>query len=123
MKQIAILICCAALLQPLMAWAQASKPATLPELAVYNGTDREQLLFAGAKKEGKLVWYTALAGGSYKELARAFEAKYGIPVEAYRGASKDLIAKVLAEAQAKKFLMDVAESSPPLLMLMRSRNL
>ena len=123
MKQIGILICCAALLQPLTLWAQASKPATLPELAVYNGADREQLLAAGAKKEGKLVWYTALAGGSYKELARAFEAKYGIPVEAYRGASKDLIAKVLAEAQAKKFLMDVAESSPPLLMLMRSRNL
>ena len=94
-------------------------PSTLAELAVYNGPDREQLLVAGAKKEGKVVWYTALAGGSYKDLARAFEAKYGVPVEAYRGASRDLIAKVLAESQAKKYLMDVAESSLPLLMLMR----
>jgi iron(III) transport system substrate-binding protein len=66
-----------------------------------------------------VVWYTALAGGSYKDLARAFEAKYGVPVEAYRGASRDLIAKVLAESQAKKYLMDVAESSLPLLLLMR----
>ena len=98
---------------------QTAKPASLEELAVYNGPDRLQLLVNGAKKEGKVVWYTAMAGGSYKELARAFEAKYGIPVEAYRGASRDLIAKMLAETQAKKYLMDVVESSPPLLMLMR----
>jgi iron(III) transport system substrate-binding protein len=105
---------------PVSLLAQSTKPSTLAELAVYNGPDREQLLVAGAKKEGKVVWYTALAGGSYRELARAFEVKYGVPVEAYRGASRDLIAKVLAESQAKKFIMDVAESSPPLLMLMRA---
>jgi iron(III) transport system substrate-binding protein len=107
-------------LYPVALAAQGAKPSTLADLAVYNGPDREQLLIAGAKKEGKVVWYTALAGGSYKDLARAFEAKYGVPVEAYRGASRDLIAKVLAESQAKKYLMDVAESSPPLLMLMRA---
>jgi len=107
-------------LQSSLARGQGAKPSTLTELAVYNGPDREQLLVAGAKKEGKVVWYTALAGGSYKDLARAFETKYGVPVEAYRGASRDLIAKVLAETQAKKYLMDVAESSPPLLMLMRA---
>jgi iron(III) transport system substrate-binding protein len=111
------------MLQEIPAWAQGSKPSTLAELAVYNGPDREQLLVAGAKKEGKLVWYTALAGGSYKDLARGFEAKYGVQVEAYRGNSKDLISKVLAEAQARKFLMDVAESSPPLMLIMRSENL
>jgi iron(III) transport system substrate-binding protein len=109
-----------AALYPFSLWAQSNKPFTLAELAVYNGPDREPLLVAGAKKEGKIVWYTALAGGSYKELARAFEAKYGVAVEAYRGTSRDLIAKVLAESQAKKFIMDVAESSPPLLMLMRA---
>ena len=117
MKHFAAAISFLCWLAPVALWAQAAKPSTLAELAVYNGPDREQLLIAGAKKEGKVVWYTALAGGSYKDLARAFEAKYGVPVEAYRGASRDLIAKVLAESQAKKYLMDVAESSPPLLML------
>jgi iron(III) transport system substrate-binding protein len=100
--------------------AQSTKPSTLAELAVYSGADREQLLVSGAKKEAKVVWYTALAGGSYKDLARAFEMKYGVAVDVYRGASNDLISKVLAESQAKKYLMDVAESSPPLLMLMRA---
>src|SRR5689334_3082390 len=80
---------------------QTAKPASPQEISVYNGPDRLQVLVNGAKKEGKVVWYTAMAGGSYKELARAFEAKYGIPVEAYRGASRDLIAKMLAETQAK----------------------
>lgn len=120
MKSFAAVAAFAALLHPMVLLAQVAKPATLAELAVYTGPDREQLLVAGAKKEGKVVWYTALAGGSYKDLARGFEAKYGVPVEAYRGASRDLIAKVLAETQAKRYLMDVAESSPPLLMLMRA---
>ena len=120
MVYFAVIITLAISLIPFGLSAQATKPTTLAEIAVYSGPDREQLLLAGAKKEGKVVWYTALAGGSYKDLARAFEAKYGVPVEAYRGASRDLIAKVLAESQAKRYLMDVAESSPPLLMLMRA---
>ena len=120
MKYLTALVWFVTLLCPIVVSAQSSKPSTLADLAVYNGPDREQLLVSGAKKEGKIVWYTALAGGSYKDLARAFETKYGIQVEAYRGASRDLIAKVLAESQAKRYLMDVAESSPPLLMLMRA---
>ncbi len=108
------------LLQPLMLAAQTAKPTTIAELATYSGVDREQMLAAGAKKEGKIVWYTALAGNSYRELAKAFETKYGVQVESYRGTSKDLISKFLAEAQAKRYLMDVAESSPPLLMLMQA---
>jgi iron(III) transport system substrate-binding protein len=119
-KHFAVIVTLVVSFCPVALSAQSTKPSTLAELAVYNGPDREQLLVAGAKKEGKVVWYTALAGGSYKDLARGFEAKYGVPVESYRGASRDLIAKVLAESQAKRYLMDVAESSPPLLMLMRA---
>ena len=58
------------------AWAQSSKPKSIAELATYTGSDREQLLYAGAKDEGVITWYTSLAGDSYKALARAFETKY-----------------------------------------------
>ena len=58
---------------------QTTRSSTLEELATYNGPDREQLLVNGAKKEGKVVWYTAMAGGSYKDLARAFEASMASP--------------------------------------------
>jgi ABC-type Fe3+ transport system substrate-binding protein len=114
------LIVIVALANPITSWSQATKPTSIADLALYSGSDREQMLAAGAKKEGKIVWYTALAGNSYRDLAKAFEVKYGVQVESYRGTSKDLISKFLAEAQAKRYLMDVAESSPPLLMLMQA---
>ncbi|MEA2658844.1 MAG: hypothetical protein QOF64_1440, partial [Candidatus Binatota bacterium] len=67
--------------------AQGKKPATLAELVAYTGADREQILAAGAKAEGKVVWYTSLAGSSYKELAQGFEKKYpGVKAEVYRAA-------------------------------------
>ena len=44
------------------AFAQTRKPMTIAELVTYNGKDREQVLYAGAKSEGKLTWYTSLAG-------------------------------------------------------------
>ncbi len=33
--------------------SQTKKPTTLAELAAYTGADREQLLLAGARSEGK----------------------------------------------------------------------
>jgi ABC-type glycerol-3-phosphate transport system substrate-binding protein len=64
---------------------QSRKAMTIAELVTYNGSDREQLLYSGAKSEGKVVWYTSLAGESYKGMVKAFETKYpGVKVEAYR---------------------------------------
>ena len=51
------------LLSPSDAWVQTKKPASIAELASYLGADREQLLYAGAKAEGKVVWYTSLSRG------------------------------------------------------------
>ena len=80
------------------ALAQSKKPSSLAELAAYAGADREQILLAGAKSEGKVVWYTSLAGGSYKALVEAFEAKYpGVKVEVYRAGGPELTARVMEE--------------------------
>ena len=47
-----------------------------------------------------MVWYTSLAGSSYKELAQGFEKKYpGVKVDVYRAASNELMARITAEAQ------------------------
>ena len=68
--------------------AQSRKPSSIAELAVYRGPDREQILYAGAKAEGKIIWYTSLAGDSYKEMVKAFETRYsGVKVESYRAAA------------------------------------
>jgi iron(III) transport system substrate-binding protein len=106
------------------AWGQSAKPVALAQLAAYDKPDREQVLYNGAKAEGKIVWYTSLAGGSYKELASTFEAKYpGVKVEAYRATRQELGARILAESQAKRHIVDTIESTLPLLKLLRDNKL
>ena len=36
--------------------AQTGKPMSLAQLAAYNKPDREKVLYAGAKAEGKITW-------------------------------------------------------------------
>ena len=103
--------------------AQTKKPVSLAELAAYTGADREQRLIAGAKGEGKVTWYTSLAGSSYKDLASGFEKKYGIKIESYRAASTDIMTKVTAEAQAKQIIADVIETTLPTLRFLRESKL
>ena len=103
------------------AWAQGKKLSPA-ELAAYNGHDREQRLVEGAKAEGKVVWYTSLAGSSYKEIAKGFETKYpGIKVETYRGTSTDIMTRISAEAQARQTLADVLETTMPPLTYLRKQ--
>jgi iron(III) transport system substrate-binding protein len=104
--------------------AQSGKSMSLAQLAAYNKPDREKVLYEGAKSEGKITWYTSLAGGSYKELAAAFEAKYpGIKVESYRGTRQELGARILAESQAKRYIVDTIETTIPLLKLLKDNQL
>jgi len=92
---------------------QTKKPTSLAELAAYVGADREQLLLAGAKSEGKVVWYTSLAGGSYKAIVEVFEAKYpGVKVEVYRAGGADVTVRLSEEAKARRYLADALETTP-----------
>jgi iron(III) transport system substrate-binding protein len=121
MKIFALLIL--ALLLPLAAFAQG-KPMTAAELATYNKADREKVLFDGAKKEGRVLWYTSLTGGPNLEVPKAFEAKYpGIKAEVYRGDSDAIIARVLQEAEAKRYLVDSIETTFPVLKVMQDYKL
>ena len=71
-----------------------------------------------------MVWYTSLAGSSYKEIAKGFETKYpGIKVETYRGTSTDIMTRISAEAQAKQILADVLETTMPPLTYLRENKL
>ena len=107
----------------LPAWAQG-KPMTPAELAAYNKPDREKILLEGAKKEGRLMWYTSLTGGPNQEVPKAFEAKYpGIKVDVYRGNSEAIIQRVMQEAQAKRYLVDIIETTFPILKVMEEYKL
>jgi iron(III) transport system substrate-binding protein len=114
----------ALLLSPSQAWLQTPKPRSLADLVNYMGADREQTLYAGAKAEGKLMWYTSLAGGSYKALAAAFESKYpGVKVEVYRAGGADLVVRMSEEYRAGRNLVDTIETTEGNLMFMRDSRL
>ena len=114
------LVICLLLLLPSEGRGQSRKPLTLAELVTYNGADREQQLYAGAKTEGKVVWYTSLAGDSYKAMMKEFEAKYpGVKVEAYRVSGSDMTTRMFEEAKAKRHIVDTVETTEANLMFMR----
>lgn len=98
--------------------AQSGKPAALSDLAKYKGPERERMLYEGAKKEGKLTWYTSLV--PHKHIAKVFQAKYpGVAVDVYRAAGNTLATRLLEERRARRYLADAIESTPPQLMLLR----
>lgn len=105
-------------------WSQTGKASSLADLASYTGTDRERLLLDGAKREGKVVWYTTLAAEQNKQLANAFEARYsGVKVETYRTGSSALVQRVLTEARAGRHFVDAIETTLPGLLSFRDNQL
>lgn len=119
MRLFVILVVSVAILTSSFAAAQTRSTA---DLANYRGADREQMLLAGAKKEGKLTWYTSLT--SHRDIANVFEAKYpGVKVETYRAGPNDLTRRLLSEAQSKRSLADVVETTPTTTMIMRDNKL
>jgi iron(III) transport system substrate-binding protein len=104
------------------AFSQTANAATIADLARTMGADREHVLYDGAKKEGKVVWYTSLV--SYQEIARVFESKYpGVTIETYRSSGMTAATRVLAETQSKRYLVDDVETTPGALMLLRDNKL
>ena len=98
------------------AWGQA--PKSVGELAKYSRADREKMLYDGAKKEGKVVWYTSLVPS--KDIAKIFEAKYpGVTVDVYRAGGIELTNKALAEHKARRHIADTIEATPGALMTLR----
>ena len=68
-------------------------------------------LIEGAKKEGRLLWYTALNINDATMLTSRFEQKYPfIKTEMLRLGGNELLTKILLEAQAGAFRADTIEA-------------
>ncbi|MGN6731659.1 MAG: ABC transporter substrate-binding protein [Candidatus Binatia bacterium] len=81
-------------------------------------------MYAGAKTEGKVTWYTSLAGASYKELAKAFSARYpGVEVEPFRAPGADLVVRLEEEGKAGRNIADTIETTEGSLLFLRDEKL
>jgi iron(III) transport system substrate-binding protein len=92
----------------------SSAPTSVADIAKYQGADRQQLLEAGAKKEGTVSWFTVLAGEGVDALAAGFQQKYPfLKVDTFRADTAPLFARMTQEAQANKSSFDVADVTTP----------
>jgi iron(III) transport system substrate-binding protein len=94
------------------AFAQAPAP--------YEATPQ---LVAAARKEGKVVWYSATDVAVAEKLARSFEAKYpGIKVQVERAGAERLFQRINQEYGSKIYTADVIETSDAVHFVQFKRN-
>jgi iron(III) transport system substrate-binding protein len=91
--------------------AANAAPMSLADLAVYTGADREQMLMAGAQKEGgKVVLYTS--NSQIEGLMQDFQKKYPfLKVDVLRAMNVQIQQRLSEEFRANNVLADVVESS------------
>jgi iron(III) transport system substrate-binding protein len=89
----------------------AAQNGTLAELAAYAGPDRTERLVAGAKREGTVTIYTSLTVEDMKVLGGAFEKKYGVKLQSWRGSSEDIVQRAVVEARGGRSEVDAIETS------------
>jgi iron(III) transport system substrate-binding protein len=83
----------------------------------------QQTNVAAAKQEGKVVVYGAQVPQAMKPLHAAFEKKYGISVEYWRGSSTQVSERALTEWRAGKPGFDVVEGNRGVQLIMRDEGL
>src|ERR1700747_1638027 len=79
--------------------------ASVEDIAMLKSPERQKILVEGAKKEGKIMWYTTLIVDQVvRPVKEAFEKEYPfIQVDFYRGNSENLVRRALAEYQAQRY--------------------
>jgi iron(III) transport system substrate-binding protein len=66
-----------------------------------------------ARREGTLSLYTSLAPTESQPLAAAFEKKYGVKVQLWRGLSEEVVQRTITEAKGRRYTVDVIETNGP----------
>ena len=82
-------------------------------ILLYKGADRDKKVLEKARQEGTVSVYTSLSPTDAKPIVAAFEAKYGVKVDMWRGQSEGVVQRVLTEARGKRNTVDVIETNGP----------
>src|SRR5215470_12941048 len=91
------------------------------EVFTYAGPDRQQKLEEGARKEGKILWYTTMIlDQRARPLAAAFRKKYPfIDVQIVQLDTGPLMQRAVSEFNAKRFDLDMIEGSIPISLALK----
>ena len=100
-----------------------AQPSGVAEIATYQGADREQRLIEGAKREKELTFYSSVPTDDISVLAAAFDKRYGVKVKVWRADSEGFLQRILSEAKARRFEVDVMAGSSSALEPLYRENL
>jgi iron(III) transport system substrate-binding protein len=110
-----------------MAWSGAAlaqaKPASVADIAMYTGGDRQQMLTDGAKGEGEVSLYTSMPKDDVEALATVFTKQTGIKLKVWRASSEQVTQRVATEARGHRYDVDIIENSTPSLLALRREKL
>jgi iron(III) transport system substrate-binding protein len=96
----------------------AAAPAVIRPAAAQSGDWNK--VVDSAKKEGKLVIYTASIGSPFhKTVFKAFEARYGIKIELLEARASEVRERVRVEQSAGRFLGDIHHNGSTTTWLMQ----
>src|SRR6202023_3663124 len=90
--------------------ANAASAETIADIASLSGPDRTQRLIDGAKKEGVVSLYSSAVTDDSNAIAAAFEKKYGVKVQLWRGSSEDILRRAVTEHRGGRDDVDLAET-------------
>jgi ABC-type Fe3+ transport system substrate-binding protein len=101
------------LLEVIVSTPRDAQTLTVEEVALFKGADRQKVLEQGAKKEGKLLWYsTLIVNQVVRPLKEAFEREYPfVRIEYFRANSEQVVQRMIAEYQAKRFDVDIVDGT------------
>jgi len=102
--------------------SRVAAAATVAEVALMKSSDRQKFLVDGARKDGRMVFYTGLIVDQLvRPLKAAFEKEYPfLQMEFFRGNSERVAQRVILEYQAKKYEVDVISGSASTAMVQRA---
>jgi hypothetical protein len=100
----------------------SARAASVEEIALLNKPDRQKILVEGAKKEGKISWYTSLIVDQVvRPVTAAFEKEYPfIQVEFFRANSEHIVQRMFSEYQAKRYDVDLLDGTVTAAMIRRA---
>ncbi|MGH7871648.1 MAG: ABC transporter substrate-binding protein [Candidatus Binatia bacterium] len=104
-------------------WLSLVALAALAGMATRSDALAQAVNIEAAKKEGKVIVYGAQVPQAMKPLHAAFEKKYGISVDYWRGSSTQVSERALTEWRAGKPGFDIVEGNRGVQLIMRDDGL
>jgi iron(III) transport system substrate-binding protein len=107
MRILARLACAAMALCAAAVMAADVPPARL------EGPDRARRLAEGARREASVTLYSSVAEKDLRRLVAEFERRHGIKVNVWRAGKDKLLQRVVTEARARRYQVDVIHNVAP----------